>query len=120
MPDPAPRHPGFAIDPSRLYEVGTDGRPRTRDPAPPAMEWLGARHRRLLLAVALPAALVGLLAGLTVACFVLGVRLWAAGFALGTLAAAPLMLVGPGLDWWRHGRRRRHVHRQRPGEFPDG
>jgi hypothetical protein len=82
------------------------------------MEWLGARHRRLVLAVAAAAATLGLLAGLTVACFVLGARLWAAGFALATLAAVPLLGIGPGLDWWRHGRPgRRSVHHRRPSGF---
>ncbi len=115
-PDPPPP---FAVDPARLYEVGRDGAPRTGT-ADPGMEWLGLRHRRLLLATAAAALLVGALAGLTVACFVLGARLWAAGFALGTLAAAPLLLVGPGLDWWRHGRARRQRHRTRPEHFPGG
>lgn len=79
------------------------------------MEWLGPRHRRLILSVGAAAMAVGVLAGLTVACFVLGARLWAAGFALATLAAVPLLAVGPGLDWWRHGRRGpRRVHHHRP------
>ena len=83
------------------------------------MEWLGPRHRRMLVLVALAALLVGALAGLTVACFMLGAWLWAAELALATLAATPLLLVGPGLDWWRHARpRRRRVHRQRPPDFP--
>ncbi len=112
--------PGFSIDPSRLYEVGRDGIPHTRDPGPPPMEWLGARHRRLVLSVAVAAALVAVLTGLTVASFVLGARLWAAGFALATLAAAPLLLVGPGIDRWRHRAGRRRVHRHRPGDFPGG
>ena len=112
--------PGFTIDPSRLYEVGRDGTPHTREPGAPPMEWLGVRHRRLLVSVALAAALVGLLAGLTVASFVLGARLWAAAFALATLAAAPLLLVGPGIDRWRHRAGRRRAHRQRPGDFPGG
>lgn len=82
------------------------------------MEWLGPRHLRLVWAVAAAAGLVGALAGLTVACFVLGARLWAAGFALGTLAATPLLGLGPGLDWWRHGRRGpRQAHRTRPEAF---
>lgn len=82
------------------------------------MEWLGPRHRRLILAVAAAAAVVGALAGLTVACFVLGARLWAAVFALATLAGLPLLGIGPALDWWRHGRRgRRTAHRQRPEGF---
>jgi hypothetical protein len=85
------------------------------------MAWLGPRHRRLILAVAAAALLVGALAGLTIACFVLGARSWAAGFALATLAAAPLLGLGPGLDWWRYRRRGpRRVHRQRPQEFGPG
>jgi len=110
---------GFTIDPARLYEVDGAGVPRTHA-RPAEMEWLGPRHRRLLVAVAAAAGLVGALAGLTIGCFVLGARLWAAGFALGTLAAVPLLLVGPGIDWWRHGRGRRHRHRQRPAAFPRG
>ncbi len=117
----ATERPGFEIDPSRLYEVAPDGTPHTREPAAPPMEWLGPRHRRLLLAVAAAALVLGLLAGLTVACFVLGARLWAAGFALATLAAVPLLGVGPGLDWWRHRRRGpRQVHRARPEQFGRG
>jgi membrane protein implicated in regulation of membrane protease activity len=84
------------------------------------MEWLGKRHRRLLLLVAAAAALEGLLAGLAVASLALGARLWAAGFALATLVAAPLLLVGPGLDRWRHRAPRRRVHHRRPEEFPPG
>lgn len=121
MSQPEPPPPAFAIDPSRLYEVDRHGRARTPDAAAPPMEWLGPRHRRMLLLVALAALLVGVLAGLTVACFVLGARLWAAEFALATLAATPLLLLGPGLDWWRHARRRRRpVRLQRPEGFPRG
>jgi len=84
------------------------------------MEWLGPRHRRLLVAVGGAAVLVGGLAALTVACFLLGARLWSARLALATLAASPLLLLGPGLDWWRHRRRarRRGAHRARPASFP--
>lgn len=84
------------------------------------MEWLGPRHQRLLASFAASAALVGALAGFTVLCFVLGARFWAAILALGTVAAAPLLLLGPALDWWRHGRRRWRRHRARPDGFPGG
>ena len=94
---PAP----FEIDPDRLRDVDRHGRLR-RMPAP--MEWLDPRHRALLGWAALGAAAVGALAALTVAAFALGARLWAAGFALATVAAAPLLAAGPLLDWWRHRR----------------
>ena len=114
--DSAPPPPPFVVDPARLYEVGRDGTPHTDESD--AMAWLGPRHRRLLGLVALAAFLVGGLAGLTVACLVFGARLWAAGLALATHAAAPLLLVGPGLDWWRHRRGRQRRHRARPARFP--
>jgi hypothetical protein len=112
------RRPGppFTVDPGRLYEVGRDGVPRTDESE--AMEWLGPRHRWLLTSVATASALIGVLAGLTVLSLALGARLWAAGLALATLAAAPLPLLGPGLDWWRHRRGRCGRHRSRPGRFP--
>ncbi len=107
--------PPFALDPGRLYEVGRDGVPRTDESE--AMEWLGARHRLLLVSVAAASTLIGVLAGLTMLSLALGARLWAAGLALATLAAAPLPLLGPGLDWWRHRRGRRRRHRSRPARF---
>ncbi|WP_431269299.1 hypothetical protein [Dankookia sp. P2] len=61
---------------------------------------------------------IGLLAGLTVLAFALGARLAAAGLALATLAATPLLGVGPVLDWWRHRRPHRHRHASRPDDFP--
>lgn len=109
---------GFSIDPSRLYDVAADGTPSTDTATAP--EWLGPRHRHLLAWAALGAGATGSLAGLTVLCFVLGARLWAAGFALATLAAAPLLGIGPLLDWWRHQRPYRRRHRQRSPDFPDG
>ena len=108
----------FAIDPSRLYEVDSDGTLRT-DTAEP-MEWLGPRHRRLLLSFAGAMALVSALAAATVICLMVGARLWSAAFALATLAAAPLLLLGPALDWWRHRRGRRLRHASRPEHFPGG
>jgi len=110
--------PPFAIDPARLYEVGPDGTPRTDTAEAP--EWLGPRHRHLLAWAALGAGLTGGLAGLSVLCLMLGARLWAAGFALATLAAAPLLVVGPALDWWRHRRPHRRRHRTRSADFPRG
>lgn len=115
MPEP---HPGFSVDPRRLYDVADDGTPRT-DTAVPAA-WLGPRHRRLLAWAGVGAVATGGLAGLTVFCFVLGARFWAAIFALGTLAAAPLLVVGPWLDWWRHKRPLRRRHRSRSPDFPAG
>jgi hypothetical protein len=50
---------------------------------------------------------VGALAGLTVAAFASGARGAAAVFALLTLAASPLLLLGPVQDWWRFRRGRR-------------
>lgn len=55
----------------------------------------------------LAALAVGALAGATVAAFVSGARGAAAVFALLTLVAAPLMILGPVLDWWRFRRGRR-------------
>lgn len=96
--------------------MAPDGTPRTDTSRPPA--WLDARHRRLLGWTAVGAMAVGLLAGLTVASFALGARLLAALFALATLAATPLLGVGPALDWWRHRRPHRRRHRSRPESFP--
>ncbi|WP_149537624.1 hypothetical protein [Siccirubricoccus phaeus] len=89
--------------------------PRTDHASPP--QWLDARHRALLGWAALGAVATGGLAGLSVACLALGAQRWAAGFALAMLAAAPLLGVGPVLDWWRHRRPYRQRHRQRPGDF---
>ena len=108
----------FAIDPARLYEVGPDGTPRTDTAEAP--EWLGPRHRHLLAWAALGAGATAGLAGLTVLCFVLGARLWAARLALATLAAAPLLAVGPALDWWWYRRPHRRRHRTRSPDFPPG
>ena len=68
----------------------------------------------------LGAAAVGALAGLTVLAFALGARLLAAGLALATLAATPLLGVGPVLDWLRHRRPYRRRHSTRPADFPPG
>jgi hypothetical protein len=110
-------HP-FAVDRGRLYEVGRDGIPRT-DGAEP-MEWLGARHRRLLASFAGASLVVGALAAASAFCLVLGARFWAAVAALAALAAAPLLLLGHALDWWRHRRGRWRRHRRRPDHFPRG
>jgi hypothetical protein len=72
---------------------------------PPA--WLSARHRLVLALFALGLLTVGALAGLTVAAFASGARGAAAVFALLTLAASPLLLLGPVQDWWRFRRGRR-------------
>ena len=112
------QQPPFSVDPARLYEVAPDGTPRTDTAVAP--EWLGPRHRHLLAWAAFAAGATGALAGLTVLCFILGARIWAAGFALATLAAAPLMAVGPTLDWWRHRRPYRRRHHSRSPDFPAG
>ena len=65
-------------------------------------------------------AAIGLLAGLTVLTFAFGLRLLAAVLALATLAATPLLGVGPVLDWWRHRRPYRRRHATRPEDFPPG
>jgi hypothetical protein len=57
---------------------------------------------------------------LTVLAFALGLRLLAAGLALATLAATPLLGIGPLLDWWRHRRPHRRRHARRPDDFPPG
>ncbi|MDB5414153.1 MAG: hypothetical protein JWR10_2488 [Rubritepida sp.] len=95
----------FGLDPSRTFEVGRDGAPREGMAPPP--EWLSVRHRLILGLFALGAVVVGALAGLTVAAFASGAQGISAIFALLTLAASPLLLLGPIQDWWRHRRGRR-------------
>ena len=90
--------------------------PRTDSGTAP--EWLDLRHRRILGWFLLSGALVAGLAGLSALSFVLGLRLWAAVFALALLATSPLLLFGPMQDWWRHRRGRRRRHRARPDAFP--
>jgi hypothetical protein len=92
----------FKIDPDRLFDVAPDGKPRR---AALPLQWLDGRHRALLAWAALGGLVIGGFATLTVFAFALGQRLWAAVFALATLAAAPLLGAGPALDWWRHRRR---------------
>jgi hypothetical protein len=70
--------------------------------------------------VALGTSMTGTLAGLTVLTFALGARVVSAGFALATLAATPLVGVGPALDWWQHRRPQRQRHARRPEDFPSG
>jgi hypothetical protein len=94
----------FGLDPGRVLDVGRDGRPLA--PAPPPPEWLSPRHRLILGLFALGGLVVGGLAGATVAAFASGARGWAAVLALMTLAASPLLALGPVQDWWRHRRRR--------------
>lgn len=93
----------FGLDPERVLDVGRDGTPRP--PAAPPPEWLSTRHRLILGLFALGAVVVGSLAGVTVAAYASGARGWAAVFALATLAASPLLALGPAQDWWRHRRR---------------
>jgi hypothetical protein len=107
--------PPFRLDPGRLYDVGRDGVARTDRATAP--QWLDARHRALLGWAACGAGLTGGLAGLSVVCLALGARDWAAAFALAVLAAAPVLTVGPMLDWWRHRRPLRQRHRRRPEGF---
>ncbi len=85
--------------------MGRDGAPR--EGVEPAPEWLSPRHRLVLGLFALGLVVVGALAGLTVAAFASGAREAAALFALATLAASPLVLLGPVQDWWRFRRGRR-------------
>jgi len=94
----------FGLDPERVMDVGRDGRPVA--PSAPPPEWLSTRHRLILGLFALAALVVGGLAGATVAAFASGARGWAAVLALLTLAASPLLLLGPAQDWWRHRRGR--------------
>jgi hypothetical protein len=100
MPEERP----FGLDPERVLDVGRDGRPMP--PAAPPPEWLSTRHRLILGLFAVGAVVVGALGGATVAAFASGARGWAAIFALLTLAASPLLALGPLQDWWRHRRGR--------------
>lgn len=90
----------FGLDPERITDLGWNGRPQVRPPA-----WLSARHRLVIGLFALGALVVGGLAGATVAAFASGARGAAAVLALLTLAASPLLVLGPVQDWWRHRRR---------------
>lgn len=92
--------PPFGLDPERITDVGWNGRPQGPPPT-----WLSARHRLVIGLFALGALVVGALAGATVAAFASGARGWAAVLALLTLAASPLLALGPVQDWWRHRRR---------------
>lgn len=94
----------FGLDPARTYDVGRDG--EAREAAVPPPEWLSARHRLILGLFALALVVVGTLAGVTVAAFASGARGAAAVFALLTLGASPLLLLGPLQDRWRHRARR--------------
>lgn len=85
--------------------MGRDGAPREGVAPPP--EWLSPRHRLVLGLFALGLVVVGVLAGLTVAAYASGAREVAALFALATLAASPLVALGPVQDWWRFRRGRR-------------
>ena len=90
----------FGLDPGRVMDVGRDGRPVAPTAPPPA--WLSTRHRLILGLFGAAALVVGGLAGATVAAFASGARGPAAVLALMTLASAPLLLLGPVQDWWRH------------------
>jgi MFS family permease len=107
----------FGLDPARQYDVGRDGRPTTDESEP--VTWLGARHRLILLLFGLGLLVVGALAGMSVAALLSGSRGWAAIFALCALLAAPLLLLGPAQDWWRHRRGRRQAHAARPWSDTD-
>lgn len=89
----------FGLDPERITDVGRNGRPEMPPPA-----WFSTRHRLILALFALGALVVGGLAGATVAALASGARGWAAVLALLTLAASPLLALGPAQDWWRHRR----------------
>jgi hypothetical protein len=101
-----PDDPGrpFGLDPSRTFDVGGGGKVREM-PAPPP-EWLSNRHRLILGLFAFALMVIGALAGVTVAAFAAGAREAAAVFALLTLGALPLLLLGPLQDRWRHRARR--------------
>jgi hypothetical protein len=75
------------------------------------------RHRLVLGLGALAITVLAALVGVTVLSLALGWRLLAAGSALATLAASPLVLLGPAQDWWRFRRGRKRRHRQRPEDF---
>jgi hypothetical protein len=98
----------FGLDPSRTFDIGGGGEAREM-PAPPPV-FLSPRHRLILGLYALVLLAIGGLAGLTVAAFASGARSAAAVFALLTLAAVPLLLIGPLQDRWRH--RARKIGRQ--------
>ena len=100
---PDPGRP-FGLDPDRTYDVGRDG--LARETAVPPPEWLSGRHRLILGLFALGLVVVGTLAGVTVAAFASGARGAAAVFALLTMAASPLLVLGPLQDRWRHRSRR--------------
>jgi MFS family permease len=102
----------FGLDPARQYDVGRDGRSTTDDSAPAA--WLSPRHRLMVGLFGLGLLLVGGLAGMSLAALLSGARGWAAIFALATLLASPLLLLGPVQDWWRHRRGQRQAHDRRP------
>ncbi|MBK1661378.1 hypothetical protein [Paracraurococcus ruber] len=70
--------------------------------------------------VAMGAGVTGAMAGFSVLSLALGARTLAAGFALATIAASPLVGIGPALDWWRHRRPHRRRHATRPDSFPPG
>jgi hypothetical protein len=112
----APLSPaGFTPDPSRLYEVGRDGRPYTLDPDPPgALEALNTRARRWwVAAVLLNALTMGVAAGAAM----LVSRSVAAWFGILPILTAPMLLVSPIMR--RRGLRSpRRIHRSRPEDFP--
>ncbi|WP_424811786.1 hypothetical protein [Roseococcus sp. YIM B11640] len=95
----------FGLDPERRFEVTGQG--EVREPGAPPPEWLSGRHRLILGLFGLALVIVGALAGVTVAAFASGSRGTAAVFALFTLAATPLLLLGPAQDWWRFRRARK-------------
>jgi hypothetical protein len=110
-----PLKPPFEVDPTRLYEVGRDGLPRTDPSTPPP--FLSRRHRLALGLSAGAALLLAALAGAAVLALALGWRAGAALAGLAFLAATPLLALGPAQDWWRHRRGRRRAHRVRPPGF---
>ncbi|MCW8085325.1 hypothetical protein [Sabulicella glaciei] len=95
----------FGLERGRTFDIGRGGHAREGDEGP--APWLSPRHRLVLAITFVGAALVAALGGAAVAAFASGAQGAAAVLGLLTLLAAPLPLLGPAQDWWRHRRGRR-------------